>query len=139
VGTFLSFLALGFFAWMVLSGIESEWAGFWALVLAALGLRAVFFLPGLVLSFFQYLHYLFVPHPAEERIRRVIRSSSPNRSQLEGIADAMYDPVRDGSMSEWEIRNRRRRIMKAAALMAEEGSALNKAVAYAEKKTVLKE
>jgi hypothetical protein len=135
-GWFLvSFAALSLCVWILSDGLEHMGWVFLAYMFGGLGLPAGFFLPGLVLLVGQYLHYLFVPHPAEDYIRRSVRSNSPSGDHLRSAADAMYDPKRDGLFDEWRAKNRERRLRAVTSLVKKENDIMDELIRNQKKKS----
>jgi hypothetical protein len=131
----LSAAAFGLFAWNQSDGPASSGGMFWTYVLGVLGLPAAFFLPGLLLLLGQFVHYLFVPHPAEDYIRRSARSNGPAGDNLRDAADAMYDPSRDGLFDEWRAKNRERRLRAVTSLVRKENEVMDELIKNQKKKS----
>ena len=140
VGQFLwgarmfSLLSLGIFMWMAFSGIRSSDQASLALIFGLIGAPAALFAPWLLVTFVQYLHYLFVPHPAEKHLGRIVRSSRPSSGDVAGISRTLYDPLRDGLPSAWQAENRRKRLEAAGRLMESEVGFMERLREYLKKK-----
>jgi hypothetical protein len=133
----LSSLALGCFAWNQRDGIATTGEADLVLFLGVLGLPAAFFWPGALLLLLEYLHYLFVPHPAEEYVERLTRSGKPRLEDARAAADSMYDPSRDGLFDAWRAKNRERRMRAMGDMVRQENDVMDQVIRNQRKKAGL--
>jgi hypothetical protein len=133
----LSCVALGLFTWNQMEGIRTTGQAFWTLVFGALAIPAAFFLPGLVLLFGQYLHYLCFPHPARRFLEEIGRSRQPRPDDLDRLADSFYDPGRDGIFEEWRARNAERQARTMADMLRQQNSVIDEVIKNQRKKADL--
>jgi flagellar biosynthesis GTPase FlhF len=120
----LSGLALGLFGWQQAEGLETSSAALVNLAAAAAGAPAAFYLPGVLLLFVQFLHYLLVPHPAERYFRRAVQAREPDLAAAYGVAQEMYD-LGDGPFAAWRARNRERRLNAMKAMVDKENAVMD--------------
>jgi chemotaxis protein histidine kinase CheA len=120
----VSSLALGGFIALLNDGISSLDTGHVAAFVGLFGIPAAFYVPGLVLLFFNYLHYLFVPHPAEEYLNRAANSRTPELREALRAAESMYQPGSGNVFDEWRARNHKRRVEAMTALLKKENEAM---------------
>ena len=120
----VSSLALGGFIALLNDGISNIDTGHVAAFVGLFGIPAAFYVPGLVLLFFNYLHYLFVPHPAEEYLNREAHSRDPALGEAKRAAESMYRPGSGNVFDEWRARNHKRRVEAMTELLKKENEAM---------------
>lgn len=103
------------------ASVDSTYLAFWG---GLLGIPALFFLPGAILLFFQFLHYLVVPHPAESFLDRARTSQGVALDAAKAAAESMYDPKRDGVFEAWRAQNRKRRLAAEEDMLRMENAAM---------------
>lgn len=120
----ISSLALAGFIALLNDGISSLDQGHVAAFAGVFGIPAAFYIPGFVLLFLNYLHYLFVPHPAEEFLNRAAQSRDPDLREVKRVAEAMYRPGEGNVFDEWRARNHARRAEAMADMLKKENEAM---------------
>ena len=120
----ISCLSLGIFAWSIHEGFQTIEQGYWTALAGVVGIPAAFYVPGLILLTYNFLHYLFVPHPAEAYIERAVRSQGVSLEDAQRAADAMYQPNMGDVFDEWRAHNRKRRIEAMAEMLKKENEAM---------------
>jgi hypothetical protein len=131
----LSLLAFMGFVAMVVMGIGSAGAGIVALVLLAVGIRAGAYVPWLIFAVFEYLHYLFVPHPMESPVDKAMTKHDPSKARLGEVADAMFNPNRDELPPEWQSENYAQRLAALEKRIRGEKAAADSLSEYLRKKS----
>lgn len=127
-GLFLiSSLGLAAFIALLSDGITSIEKGHVAVFAGVFGIPAAFYVPGFLLLFLNYVHYLFVPHPAEEYLNRAANSRQPDLGEARRAAESMYSPGGD-VFDEWRARNRARQAEAMAAMLKKENDAMEELI-----------
>ena len=124
----VSSLALAAFAALLNDGLSSLDKAHVAALAGLFGIPAAFYLPGLALLFLNYLHYLFVPHPAEHYLDRAAHSRDPALREAKRAAESMYQPGSSDVFDEWRARNRKRRMEATTAMLKQENEAMEELI-----------
>ena len=116
----LSLLCLAGFSWASSLGTASPERDLLILALALAGLPGAFFLAGIGLLVFEYLHYVFVPHPVERSVKKMLMTRDLRPEDFEDVTRRLYDSERNGLLPAWRFRNLRQRIEEMQKLVERE-------------------
>lgn len=97
----------------------SQSALFWMVLFGVGSLPILWYLPMILLLWVRSIAYVFYAHPAEADIRAIFQKH-PRPANIEGMKEKMYQPTRDGPLSDWEIRQRKRRLDELVEIMEKE-------------------